>query len=129
MKALERQEMYNKMHKYHAQKTVVDGITFDSKLEADRYLQLKLLAMAGEISDLKLQVEYQISQGWKNPETGEKVKSRFYVADFQYVDKEQRKIIAEDTKGVETAEFRLKWDLVRSMYPQIEFRKITRDQV
>ena len=31
------------MNKYHAKKTTVDGIEFDSKLEANRYCELKLL--------------------------------------------------------------------------------------
>ena len=117
------------MTKYHAHKTEVDGIIFASRLEADRYVQLKLLETAGEITDLKLQVEFQVSQGWINPETGEKIRSRFYVADFQYVDKAQKKIIVEDTKGMETPDFRLKWDLVKSQYPHIDFRKVTRDMV
>lgn len=117
------------MTKYHAHKTEVNGILFDSKLEARRYQELLLLKQAGEITDLKLQVEYQINEGWINPDTGERIKSRFYLADFQYIDKEQSKVIVEDTKGVETADFRLKWDLVKSKYPDREFRKVTKDMV
>ena len=117
------------MTKYHAKKTEIDGILFDSKLEADRYLQLKFLKIAGEISDLKLQPEFQIFQGYIDPETGEHHKSRYYVGDFQYVDKAEHKVIVEDTKGIETADFRLKWDYVRSQYPEYEFRKLTRDEV
>ena len=33
-------------HKYNAEKTLVDGILFDSQLEADRYKMLKLLERA-----------------------------------------------------------------------------------
>ena len=117
------------MTKYHTQKTVVDGITFASRLESERFQQLRLLEKAGEISHLKLQVEFQISQGWIDPETGEKVRSHFYVADFMYVDKNEQIVIVEDTKGMETDTFRLKWDIVKSMYPQYEFRKVTRDMV
>lgn len=36
-------------NKYGAKKTVVDGVTFDSKAEARRYQQLKLMQQAGEI--------------------------------------------------------------------------------
>ena len=117
------------MTKYHAHKTEVDGILFDSKLEAERFIQLKLLLQAGEISDLKLQPEFQIFQGYIDPETGEHHKSRYYFGDFQYVDKQCHKVIVEDTKGIETPDFRLKWDLVCSIYPEYEFRKLTRDQV
>ena len=37
--------------KYHNTKTVADGIKFDSKLEAERYVQLKILERAGVIRD------------------------------------------------------------------------------
>ena len=140
------------MTKYRSRKTTVDGITFDSKLEATRYLQLRLLAKAGEISQLQLQVEFQILRGWVNPgiicedgldtdgdvvytiyntpeKAGEKIKSRFYVADFVYYDTKLRMWIVEDTKGVETPEFRLKWDMVRTQYPRFVFRKIKREDM
>ena len=117
------------MSKYNAQKTEIMGITFDSKLEAQRFQQLWLLEKAGEIEALVLQPEFQIFHGYTNPETGEHHKSRYYIGDFQYVDKAEHKVIVEDTKGMETPEFRLKWDLVKSLYPCYEFRKITRDMV
>ena len=117
------------MTKYHAKKTEVNGIMFDSKLEADRFTQLLWLEKGGAISNLTLQPEFQIFVGRKDSKTGEKIRSRYYVGDFMYVDHEQHKVIVEDTKGVETPEFRHKWDVVRSMYPQYEFRKVTRDMV
>jgi len=138
--------------KYHSKKTEVNGIVFDSKLESDRFQQLLLLEQAGEISGLQLQVEFQILKGWKNPgiisecgidedgdtvyhitetpsKAGERIKSRFYVADFVYYDTRTKHWVIEDTKGMETAEFRLKWAMVKSLYPQYEFRKVTRDDV
>jgi hypothetical protein len=117
------------MTKYNAKRTVVNGITFASRLEAERYQQLMLLERADEISGLVLQPEFQILQGWIHPETGEKIKSRFYVGDFRYIDNATNKMVVEDTKGIETAEFRLKWSLVQSQYPQYEFRKLTRKDV
>ena len=48
------------MNKYNAVKVNVDGITFDSKKEAERYSELKLLERCGAISDLELQVEYKL---------------------------------------------------------------------
>lgn len=117
------------MRKYNNEKTTIDGITFDSKIESERYKQLMLLERAGEIQALRLQPEFQILQGWVDCETGEKTRSRFYVGDFMYIDKNAERIIVEDVKGMETAEFRLKWDLVRSQYPQYEFRKVTRNDI
>lgn len=117
------------MTKYRSRKTVINGITFASKLEAERYQQLRLLQKSGIIRDLVLQPEFQIFRGYVDPETGAKTRSRFYVADFQYTDVEAHKVIVEDTKGIETDVFRLKWDYVRSEYPQFEFRKLTRRDV
>jgi len=116
-------------NKFQNQKTEVNGITFDSKLEADRFQQLKLMELAGEITNLRLQVEFQIFQGYINPDTGEKTKSSNYVGDFMYTDIHEHKVIVEDTKGIETPDFKLKWKLVQSQYPQYEFRKVTRDDV
>ena len=117
------------MRKYGNQKTTIDGITFDSKLEAERYQQLRLLEKAGEISALKLQVEFQILHGYKDAETGEKNRSRYYVGDFVYVDERTNRLVVEDTKGVETADFSLKWAIAKSSYPEYQFRKVTRDDV
>lgn len=118
------------MTKYNSKKTTIDGITFSSKLEAERYQQLMMMEKSGLIEDLCLQPEFQIYRGWIDPYTGEKHKSTFYVADFQYYDVENCKWIVEDTKGMETPEFRLKWKLVQDGYRRwYEFRKVTRDMV
>ena len=117
------------MKKYGNQKTIVDGIEFDSILEAARYRQLRLMEKADIISDLKLQVEFQIIQGWVNPDTGEKIKGTMYIADFMYCDKEQNKVIVEDTKGMETESFKIKWKLVQSKYPEFTFKKIKAEDI
>lgn len=117
------------MTKYHAEKTEVDGILFASKLEAERYTQLKLLQQAGVIVHLKLQPEFQVSRGWVDMRSGEKHRSKFYVGDFLYFDCQLRRWVVEDTKGVETAAFRLKWDCVQSMYPEYDFRVLKREDV
>lgn len=118
------------MTKYKARKTVVNGITFASKLESERFQQLRIMEQAGQISGLMLQVEFQILKGWINPNNGEKIRSRHYVADFVYNDRLTGRWVIEDTKGVETAEFRLKWDYMKSLYGrEYDFRKVTRDMV
>lgn len=115
--------------KYKSKQTIVDGIKFQSKLEAERYLQLKFLLRADEIADLKLQPEFQIFEGYIDPLTGEKHKSRYYIGDFQYVDVRNHQTIVEDTKGVETDVFKLKWELVQEKFPEYVFRKLTRKDV
>lgn len=115
--------------KYKAKKTEVNGITFDSVLESKRYEQLLLLERAGEISNLTLQPEFQVWIGRKDSKTGEKMRSRYYVGDFMYIDIKEHKVIVEDTKGVETPKFRRDWDLVRSIYPEYEFRKVKKEDI
>ena len=90
--------------KYHSIKTVVDGITFDSRKEAQRYSELKLLERAGEIHDLQLQVPFQLIP--KTP-VGRAVK---YYADFVYY--EGDKMVVEDTKGMKTKEYIIKRKLM-----------------
>lgn len=117
------------MRKYNNEKTTIDGITFDSRLEAERFQQLRLLEKAEEIEALQLQVEFQILTGWTNPDTGERIRSKHYVADFVYYDKQSGKWIIEDTKGMETSDFRLKWDFMKTLYRDFEFRKVTRNDI
>lgn len=91
--------------KYGAIKTKVGDITFDSKGEAKRYQELLLLLRAGEISDLKLQVGYDLIV--------EGTKICKYVADFTYLENHKR--IVEDFKGVRTAVYRLKKKLMKAI--------------
>ena len=53
------------MNKYHAIKTTVDGITFDSRAEARRYRELKLLERAGVIENLVLQPKFELQPKYK----------------------------------------------------------------
>lgn len=92
------------MSKYHSKKTLCDGILFDSKKEANRYMELKMLKRAGEIEHLRLQPVFKIYpsfvyQGKKYPEIK-------YIADFMY--KEGNTWIVEDVKGVRTAVYQIK---------------------
>ena len=48
------------MHKYRNEKVIVDGISFDSKKEAARYRELKMLERSGAISGLKMQVPFEL---------------------------------------------------------------------
>ena len=52
--------MYRRRGKYNARKVEIDGITFDSLKEANRYSELKLLEKAGLIKDLTLQPRFNL---------------------------------------------------------------------
>jgi len=100
-------------NKYNAVKTVVDGITFDSKAEARRYSELKLLEAAGEITHLELQPRFPIfidGQDVKFPNG----RTLTYVADFRYYDKTGR--VVEDCKGFKTPVYKIKKALVEHIY-------------
>ncbi len=92
--------------KYRAVKVEVDGVTFDSKREAERYLELKLMVKNGEISGLQLQPAFELQEGFTNSK-GQKVRPIIYKADFAYVNKEGNPVV-EDVKGMETDAFKLK---------------------
>lgn len=92
--------------KYHAHKTVVDGITFDSRREAKRYQELKLLERAGAIRDLRRQVKYELIQPFDVG--GKHYRPTSYVADFVYTDCKTGDEVVEDCKGYRTDVYRLK---------------------
>lgn len=77
--------------KYRNVKTEVDGIKFDSKKEAARYSELKLLEKAGEISDLELQTRFPMEIGG--------VLVCTYVADFTYIKRGENDLTIEDVKS------------------------------
>ena len=94
--------------KYGATKTVVDGIKFDSKKEAARWVDLNRLQDAGHVAQLERQVPI-VLQGKNGPLLTKTGRERTYVADFKYVDWRLNGVwIIEDVKGYETAEFKLK---------------------
>ncbi len=94
--------------KYRAVKTTVDGITFDSKKEAARYKELKVLENTGHIKKLELQKRYDfvINQ----------LKLGFYKADFVYWDNENDEEVVEDVKGIKTPMYNLKKKLMKAIY-------------
>ena len=113
--------------KYHNTKTVADGIKFDSKLEAERYAQLKMMERAGVIRDLELQPEYELIPSFKKD--GKTWRKTVYKADFRYILAEDDKTIIEDVKGstaVITDVFRLKQKLFEYKYPELTIKIVTR---
>lgn len=93
--------------KYKAKRTTVDGISFASRKEAQRYIELKLMERAGSISDLQLQVPYVLL-----PKTshGRAVK---YIADFVY--NEGGRQVVEDVKGYKTDVYKLKKRMMQEL--------------
>lgn len=84
------------MNKYQAKKIQLDGITFDSKKEASRYAQLRVLERAGVIRDLKTQEEFVLI-----PKCGKERPAKYH-ADFSYIDCETGRKVVEDVKSSAT---------------------------
>lgn len=113
-------------NKYFNVKTKAsDGIIFDSTKEARRYEQLLLLQRAGEISDIKRQVTYELipaqyetierySKDGKRLKDQQRLVERKveYIADFTYTDTKTGEVIVEDAKGFRTKDFILKRKLL-----------------
>ena len=105
------------MQKYRNRKTQIENIVFDSKKEAQRYCELKLLEKKGEISQLQRQVPFELIPAEVGADT-KKLRSIVYLADFVYLTEKdgmlQKHI--EDVKGVKTAVYRLKKRLMWHLY-------------
>jgi hypothetical protein len=89
--------------KYGAVRTEIDGIKFDSKREACRYGELKMLKAAGEVKWFTMQVPFRLDGG------------TVYRADFLVVWKDGR-VSIEDSKGMRTATYRIKKREVEAKY-------------
>jgi hypothetical protein len=103
------------MSKFKANKTILDGIQFDSKREAQRYSELKLLERAGVIQNLRLQVKFELIP----KQQGERACT--YIADFVY--EENGQTVVEDAKGMKTKDYIIKRKLMLWMHG-IKIREI-----
>lgn len=100
-------------NKYGAVRTVVDGIKLDSKAEARRYGELKLLERAHEIQGLKVHPMFDI---WF-PVRNDKILICKVELDFSYFDKRDNCYHYEDVKGKDNSLSKLKRKLVEAAYP------------
>lgn len=97
--------------KYGSERVEVDGIVFDSRKEARRYSELKILLKAGEIAQLERQVPYELNQGGTH--------SLRYIADFVYVKAKTGERVVEDVKSEFTARmplYKKKKKLMKKIY-------------
>ena len=96
-----------KKSKYGAVKTEVDGIMFDSKREASRYQELRLLEQAGDSQPPPAGALYTLSKN----EHGRALK---YIADFVYND-DTGALVVEDAKGHSTDVYKIKRRLMAEL--------------
>lgn len=118
------------MSKYYNCKTIMNGIVFDSKKEANRYAELLIMEKAGLIKDIERQKKFVLIPAQREPcdevylkglHKGEHKKGKLlekecsYIADFVYKD-ENGKYIVEDCKGVRTEVYKIKKKLMLYVY-------------
>lgn len=104
-----------KVLKYRNEKVKVDGILFDSKKEARRYGELKMLKKAGKIKDFSIQYPFVFVLN--------KEKIFKYKADFR-VEHLDGSVEVEDVKGFDrktkkfrtTPLFKLKKKLIEAQF-------------
>lgn len=100
-----------KGNKYHNSAVIVDGISFQSRKEARRWRELKLMESAGMIHGLTRQKKFVLIPAQREPDTvgkrGGKHKGKLierevaYYADYSYYDKEGNEVV-EDVKSPAT---------------------------
>lgn len=110
--------------KYNAKKTEYNGMTFDSKRELKRYMELELLEKNGDIKNLQRQVKYVLIPVQREPDIiGKKggvkkgkviERECSYTADFTY--EEDGETVVEDSKGFKTKDYSIKRKLMLYVY-------------
>lgn len=99
----------------------IDGFKFDSKLESERYLHLRLLEKAKIISNLKPHPKFELQEAYRDGD-GIAQRAITYEADFSY--EKGGDMVVEDVKSPFTAKdsvFRIKMKMFKKTYPIYKF--------
>lgn len=96
-----------KKSKYNSKIVEYDGYKFHSVKECNRYKELQLLVKYNHITELKLQVPFELIV---NGNIVEK-----YIADFTYID-DKGNYIVEDCKGFRTSDYKRKNKWMKSVH-------------
>ena len=101
--------------KYNNVRTVVDGITFDSKKEAQRYSELRLMEIGNHITNLECQPKIPLMVNGK--QVGN------YIGDFKYMESGQMIIEDVKSKATMTPVYSLKKKILSTYDPPISIRE------
>lgn len=113
-----------KKNKYNARKTVMCGRTFDSRREAEVYLELLAQKQAGGIVRIGFQPSYTLLEGFRDNQ-GNKQRAITYTADFFVTYADGRHEVIE-VKGMRTRDYLLRKKLFLHMMrdTDIIFREV-----
>jgi hypothetical protein len=107
-------------NKYGARRVELDGLWFDSQREAARYAELKLLVIAGFITDLEVHPTFALMVPILGPADGPITLCTIgkYHADFRYLHLRTGEVVIEDVKSppTRTALYRLKKKHIEAQY-------------
>lgn len=96
-----------------------NGIVFGSKLERDFYRDWLLPRYKdGRIVKFELQKRYNLQPSFEHE--GKKIRAIDYVSDFYFVTASGREIVI-DTKGLPTADAKMKRKMMWYVHPEVEF--------
>lgn len=98
-------------NKYGAKKALVDGVLFDSRHEADVYLELKMELHAGVITDLQLQREFTLIV--TDVRDGQPRAICKFTPDFYYL--RDGKPEVKEAKGVRTKDYVIRRNLFEAL--------------
>lgn len=107
-----------KPSKYKNKRVVYDGHNFDSKAEAQYYIDLTEQKKKGEIADFRMQVPYILQDGYPCPATGRKIRPITYIADFVVTLSDGNEAVRDvkGSKGFMTEVFKIKKKLFEYRY-------------
>ncbi|TCB77455.1 DUF1064 domain-containing protein [Acinetobacter sp. ANC 4173] len=114
-----------KGNKFKAEKVELDGMTFDSKKEHRRYIELKVMQQRGEIRDLKHHTKFELAPKTKIEGEKRAKPALRYFADFTYY-RITGEFVVEDVKSVATrklASYRNKKHLMKTVH-NIDVREV-----
>lgn len=109
-------------NKFGNLKTVVDGITFDSRMEARYYEYINAHKTELDIKEIELQPAFVLQSNYKK--YGKTIRAIKYIADFKITYNDDRVEII-DVKGKQTADFKLKRKLFDFKYPDLPLKCVT----
>lgn len=122
------QKAPKRVNKYRNRKVVLDGITFDSAKEADRWSVLKILEAMGVISHLERQPKFKLtcgdrpvlirSKGYPNG------RQAIYTADFAYFNGDKRVVEDVKSKATRTEAYVLRKAIVEAMHPAVRIEEV-----
>lgn len=100
--------------KYNARQVTLDGHTFQSVHESERWQELRTMEWAGLISDLQRQVPFQLLPSQRGEDGKVLERGVKYIADFVYI--QDGKQVVEDAKGVKTDAYKIKRKLMLKVH-------------